>query len=99
MNRKSLSILLLALTSLATAQGDPEVNKRIINIGKNQNKVMTHLDTLCHKIGPRLTASPGLENAMNWFMDQFKAIGCTNVHTEQWGEWAVGFQRGQRQRR
>lgn len=97
MNRKSLSILLLALTSLATAQGDPEVNKRIVNIGKNQNKVMTHLDTLCHKIGPRLTSSPGLENAMNWFMDQFKAIGCTNVHTEQWGEWPVGFQRGQRQ--
>jgi hypothetical protein len=34
---------------------------------------------------------------MTWFMDQFKAIGCQNVHLEQWGEWPVGFQRGRRQ--
>lgn len=92
-----LSFAGLLVLASANAQGDPDVNKRIVDIGKNQNQVMKHLDTLTHKIGPRLTGSPNLEKAMNWFMDQFKAIGCQNVHTEQWGEWPVGFQRGRRQ--
>lgn len=95
-------ILLASLAScfaIATAmgQGNPETNKRIIEIGKNENQVMKHLDTLTHKIGPRLTGSPNLDKAMKWFMDQFRAIGCQNVHTEEWGEWPVGFHRGQRQ--
>ncbi len=95
--RAHFTFLGLLAASACFAQGDPDVNKRIIDIGKNHNQVMKHLDTLTHKIGPRLTGSPNLEKAMNWFMEQFKKIGCQNVHTEQWGEWPVGFHRGQRQ--
>ena len=100
MNRRILFSFAGILALSATfAQGDPEVNKRIIDIGKNQNQVMKHLDTLTHRIGPRLTGSPGMERSMTWFMDQFKAIGCQNVHLEQWGEWPVGFQREVGERR
>lgn len=96
--RRLLSLACLSLAaSLSFAQGDPAVNQRIIEMGTKQNQVMKHLKALSHDIGPRLTASPGLEKAMNWAMDQFKSFGCTNVHLEEWGEWPVGFQRGQRQ--
>lgn len=98
MNRLLFSTIFgLAAVAVAQAQGDPDVNRRIVDIGKNHNLVMQHLDHLTHKIGPRLTASPNLDKAMNWFMGQFKAVGCVNVHTEEWGQWPVGFHRGPRQ--
>lgn len=66
-------------------------------MGTKHNEIMKHLDHLTHQIGPRLTSSYNLEKAMNWTMSQFKSWGCTNVHTEEWGQWPVGFQRGKNQ--
>lgn len=95
--RLSGIIIAAALGGIACAQGDSDTNKRIIEIGKNHNQIMKHLDYLTHKIGPRLTGSYGLDKAIEWTQKQFTAFGCKNVHTEQWGEWPVGFQRGSRQ--
>lgn len=88
---------LAAASTTVLAQGDSAVNQRIIEMGTKQNQVMQHLKSLSHTIGPRLTASPGLEKAMAWTMAQFKSFGCTNVHLDKWGEWPVGFERGPRQ--
>src|SRR5580658_7831511 len=35
-------------------------------------------------IGPRLTGSPNYLRAAGWLEDQFKALGLSNVHTEDW---------------
>ena len=42
-------------------------------------------------IGPRLTGSPNLKKANEWTRDQFAAMGCTNAHLEDWGEFGMGW--------
>jgi carboxypeptidase Q len=78
----------------AIKMGDPATVKRIIEIGKNQNRVMDHLRHLSEKIGPRLTGSTNAELANNWTRDQFAAWGLTNAHLEAWGTIPVRFDRG-----
>jgi hypothetical protein len=87
----------LALASLALAvqaQGDPQTIARIIDEGKNHSQVMKLLTHMTKKIGPRLTGSNKLMRAEQWAMQEFRRIGCTNVHLEKWGEVPVGFERG-----
>jgi hypothetical protein len=43
-------------------------------------------------IGPRLTGSPNLKHANEWTRDQFTAMGCSNAHLEDWGEFGMGWQ-------
>lgn len=83
--------------SAAMAQGDPAINQRIIEIGTKENHIMDTLYYLTNSIGSRLTTSTNLARAIGWTQDQFTAYGCSNVHTEQWGQWPVGFNRGKRQ--
>lgn len=97
MNRFSTSCFALLLAALGLAQADPATVARIIDEGKNRNQVMKHLDYLTRNIGPRLTGSPSLQKACEWTMSKFRQFGLKNVRLEQWGEWPVGFQRGQRQ--
>lgn len=97
MKRSFLVFSFLSLLAISFGQGDDATNKRIIEIGTKQNGVMSLLEELSLKIGARLTSSDSLQNAMNWSMKKFKQYGCVNVHTEQWGEWPVGFQRGKKQ--
>ena len=42
-------------------------------------------------IGPRLTGSPNLKRANEWTRDQFTAMGCSNAHLEDWGEFGMGW--------
>jgi len=43
-------------------------------------------------IGPRLTGSPNLRRANQWTRDQLTAMGCSNAHLEDWGEFGMGWQ-------
>lgn len=43
-------------------------------------------------IGPRLVGSPGMLNANNWALNNYKAWGI-DARNEQWGEWR-GWERG-----
>ena len=85
--------LCAAFASAVWAQGDQATIDRIVDIGKNHDKVMSHLDELTHKIGSRLTGSPRLEQAQAWAISKFKSWGLSNVHWEKWGEIPVGWQR------
>jgi hypothetical protein len=76
--------------------GDPETVSRIVEIGKNRNRVMPTLRALTN-IGPRLTGSPTLRRAQEWAMGEFRRYGLKNVHLEKWGDVPVGFERGARQ--
>jgi carboxypeptidase Q len=54
--------------------------------------VMEYASALADGIGPRLTGSPNLKRANEWTRDQFTAMGCSNAHLEDWGEFGMGWQ-------
>lgn len=87
---------LAALSCVALAQGSPEVNARIVKIGKEQNQIMKTLKDLCD-IGPRLSGSRKLDQAIDWSMRQFRSYGLTDVRLEKFADWPVRFDRGDRQ--
>jgi hypothetical protein len=97
LNRLALLLPLLLSPVLALGEADPQVVQRIVDEGKNRNKVMEHMTYITKKIGPRLTGSPGLDKAYQWTMRKFKEYGCKNVRLERWGEYPMGFERGKRQ--
>lgn len=74
--------------------GDPATIKRLLTLGKTDNRVMDHLTHLTQKIGPRLTGSSNVEAANNWTRDQFESWGLSNAHLWQWGTIATRFDRG-----
>ena len=83
-----------ALSTVALAQGDPDMVARIIEEGKNNNKVWSHLEYISYEIGPRLTGSSRLTEANEWARDQFEAWGLENSHLHEWGQINVRFDRG-----
>jgi Peptidase family M28 len=60
--------------------------------GLNHSHVMEYASALDDDIGPRLTGSPNLKHANEWTRDQLTAIGCSNAHLEDWGEFGMGWQ-------
>jgi len=58
----------------------------------NHSHVMEFASALADDIGPRLTGSPSLKRANEWTRDQFTAMGCSNAHLEDWGEFGMGWQ-------
>lgn len=97
MRRLASILFAISFFTFGFSQADQDTIQRLLTIGKNDNKVWDHLTYLTQKIGPRLTASPNLAKAYEWTQKKFREFGCTNVHLEKWGEWAVGFERGSRQ--
>jgi hypothetical protein len=85
--------LVLGLAPLGVAS-EKEDQQKIIDLGREDNQVMDHLDYLSNRLGPRLTGSDGLQNACEWAVDRFKGFGIDNARLEQWGEFPVGFNRG-----
>src|SRR5215469_12091134 len=60
--------------------------------GLRHSHVMEYASALTDGIGPRLTGSPNLKRANEWTRDQFTAMGCSNAHLEDWGEFGMGWQ-------
>lgn len=79
-------------TIVATAQKDPVIDK-IIDLGKNDNKVMDHIDILTNRIGERLVGSDGFYNACNWAVNTMRSWGMM-AELQEAGELPVGFNRG-----
>ena len=59
--------------------------------GLSHSHIMDYASALMDGIGPRLTGSPNLKHANEWTRDQFTAMGCTNAHLEDWGEFGMGW--------
>ncbi|MDA7977929.1 MAG: M20/M25/M40 family metallo-hydrolase [Pirellulales bacterium] len=96
-----LSLIVMAAVVVAARSDEPIKTgskqtdiEKIIELGKNDNRVMEHLEHLSNRIGPRLTGSDGLQRACEWAVEYFKSMGIENAHMEQWGEFPVGFERG-----
>ncbi|MGA8489829.1 MAG: M28 family peptidase [Terriglobales bacterium] len=60
--------------------------------GLTHSHVMDYASALMDGIGPRLTGSPNLKRANEWTRDQLAAMGCSNAHLEDWGEFGMGWQ-------
>jgi len=54
--------------------------------------VMEYASALTDGIGPRLTGSPNLKKANEWTLAQFTAMGCSNAHLEDCGEFGMGWE-------
>src|SRR6476469_9582338 len=84
-----------ALVILASVgRADDSDVQRIISAGADGNQGMQDLDWLTNRIGPRLTSSDNLQDAVEWARDRFKEEGLENARLEEWGEFPVGFNRG-----
>jgi carboxypeptidase Q len=60
--------------------------------GLTHSHVMEYASALMDGIGPRLTGSPNVKHANEWTRDQLAAMGCSNAHLEDWGEFGMGWQ-------
>ena len=87
MKRVILATALLAAATTLLAQSeklDFALLGSIRDEGLNRSQVMDHVSWLSDVYGPRLTGSPGIQQASEWTMKQFRAWGLANVHQERW---------------
>ena len=52
--------------------------------GFTRSQVMDHIFWLADVYGPRLTGSPGIQQASEWAMKKFNEWGLASVHQERW---------------
>jgi carboxypeptidase Q len=71
---------------------DYTMYQRIRDEALGHSHVMEFASALMDGIGPRLTGSPNVKRANEWTRDQFTAMGCSNAHLEDWGEFGMGWQ-------
>ena len=76
----------------ATESLDLAMYQRIREEGFQHGKVMDFAEALNDGIGPRLTGSPNMAKANAWTRDTLTAIGLSNAHLEDWGEFGMGWQ-------
>ena len=87
--RRALLVMTLAVGSaiLVLAQSeklDYAMLGSIRDEGLNRSQVMDHISWLSDVYGPRLTGSPGIQQASEWTMTKFREWGLANVHQERW---------------
>ena len=71
---------------------DYTMYQRIRDEGLRHSHVMEYASALMDDIGERLTGSPNVMRANNWTKAQLTAMGCSNAHLEDWGEFGMGWQ-------
>src|SRR5580765_413643 len=87
MKRVALVLVVIAVTGVVYGQSetlDYATIGRIRDEGLNRSQVMDHVSWLSDVYGPRLTGSPGIQQASEWTMNRFREWGLANVHQERW---------------
>lgn len=102
MRRALSAVLFLAAIAATTAnaQGqqpsgfavDNPVLRRIWTIGMDSTQLPRFGQILLDSLGPRLTASPGMEAAQNWVVATYAGLGIP-ARKERYGTWR-GWRRG-----
>lgn len=88
--RRPLHILVpvVLLGALLAAQAREPIDytalAKIRDEGLNRSQVMDHIVWLSDVFGPRLTGSPGIQQAADWAMKRMTEWGLSNVHQEKW---------------
>ncbi|MDR0333384.1 MAG: M28 family peptidase [Dysgonamonadaceae bacterium] len=89
--KKTFTLLLLFIVFTTTAQDN--VSRKIMEIGKTDNRTMQHLDVLSNRIGGRLIGSDAYTTATYWVAGLLESWGL-EVEIQEVGEMPVGFNRG-----
>ena len=87
--RRAALVIAAAVAAVALADAQSEKTDyvaigRIRDEGMNRSQVMDHISWLSDVYGPRLTGSPGIQQASEWAMKKFGEWGLTNIHQERW---------------
>src|SRR3954467_15315012 len=87
--RRAVLVMALAAGAMAVAAAQSEkldyaMLGRIRDEGLNRSQVMDHVSWLSDVYGPRLTGSPGIQQASEWAMKTFRSWGAANGHQERW---------------
>ena len=102
--RTALVASLFALTAAGSAHaqnfGAPPsgfivenpVLRRMWSLGMDSSQIQHFGQVLFDSLGPRVTASPLMDGAQNWMVQQYQAMGIT-ARREQYGTWR-GWRRG-----
>ena len=75
----------------STEKVDTATFAKIRDEGLNRSQVMETMFWLTDRYGPRLTGSPGFEQAGDWAVQQLQKWGVQNVHKERW-QFGRGWQ-------
>jgi len=99
---RTLLLILVAAVAVGLTEGpgaqaptespDLAMYQRIRDEGTARSQVMRYASELMDGIGPRLTGSPNLAQAVAWAVDTLRATGATNARPESWGEFGMGWQ-------
>ncbi len=95
MNRLvALSVLACLLVPAALRAGEP-VDRKIISAiraeGFGNSQIMDNIFWMSEVHGPRLTGSPGLDDASEWCRDKLEEWGLKNAKIEEWGTFGRGW--------
>src|SRR3954464_8359405 len=87
--RRAVLVIALAAGAMAFVAAQSEkldyaMLGRIRDEGLNRSQVMDHVSWLSDVYGPRLTGSPGIQQAAEWTMKRLREWGLANVHQERW---------------
>ena len=85
-----LSLLFLAMPSWKARAADEDANSlaavdaQILGEIRDHSELMTNLEYLSDRIGPRLTGSDRLKQANDWTAEMFRKYGLEKVHLESY---------------
>lgn len=82
-----------SLLLLLPAEAQESAVKRIMELAREDNRTMRHLDILCNRFGGRPVGSAAYDDAAEWAASEFRKWGY-EVTLEEAGEMPVGFNRG-----
>lgn len=98
MKRSGCLILAVALACGSTATGadDADATSRILGAALSQDRGYATLAWLSDRIGPRLSGSKNLEQAVEWVAKELRKAGLDDVHTEKVlvPHWVRGVETG-----
>src|SRR5262249_54372945 len=84
-NLLTVAVIPLLFSAPAAPQDEIQVtDQKILAEIREHNELRKNIEYLSDHIGPRLTGSDQLQNAVNWTSDLARRYGLENIHTEAW---------------
>lgn len=87
------SVATLLGSAFSCAYAQDRVTRKVLELGREDNRTMEHADFLSNRIGGRPIGSHALEDAEKWVEEKFRSWGL-EVLVQEVGQIQVGFTRG-----
>jgi len=91
--RRIVLILTATLFTAVAVCAQDKVTKKVLELGRTDNRTMVHADYLARNIGGRLVGTHMLNHAEEWVAEQFRSWGL-EVTVQEAVTIGVGFDRG-----